>query len=66
LDKLLASCGIHHTNGGGNLAFSHFGGTEKEHEVPNLCGFSKIECCHEKGSLSFTFYGGSIGHGAKA
>jgi len=35
------------------------GGTKKKkknkkQKVPNLCGFSKIERCHKKGSLSFT------------
>jgi len=42
------------------------GGTKKEREALNLHGFSKIECCHEKRSLSFTFYGGSIRHGGRA
>jgi hypothetical protein len=49
------SCEIHPPSGGGSLALSHYGGIEKEWETLNLCGFWKIECCHEKGSLSFTF-----------
>ncbi len=47
------------------MALSHHGGTEKEQEAPNLHGFPKIERCHEKGSLSFIFYGGNIGHGGR-
>jgi hypothetical protein len=39
---------------------------QKKREAPNLRGFLKIECYHEKRSLSFTFYGGSIGHGGRA
>jgi hypothetical protein len=44
----ITNCGIHHSNGRGNLVFSHCGGIEKEWEVPNLHGFMKIECCQEK------------------
>jgi len=33
------SCGIHHSNGGHNLALFHCSGTKKEWEVPNLHGF---------------------------
>jgi hypothetical protein len=40
--------GIHHSNGRGNLVFSHCGGIEKEWEAPNLNGFPKIECGQEK------------------
>ncbi len=54
---------IHHLSGGNNLALSHCGGTTKEHEVLNMCGFIKLECYHKKKSLSFTFYGGNITHG---
>jgi hypothetical protein len=32
----------------------------------SLRGFPKIEHCHIKGSISFTFYRGSIRHGGKA
>jgi hypothetical protein len=32
----------------------------------NLHGFPKIECCQENWTLSFTFYGGNIEHGARA
>ncbi len=60
------SCRIHHTSGRGNLALSHCGGIEKEQEALNFHGFPKIEHCHKKGSLSFTFYGRSTKHGAKA
>ncbi len=59
-------CEIHRPNGGGNLALSHCNGIEKEWEAPNLNGFSKIKCCHEKESLSFIFYGRSIRHGGRA
>jgi hypothetical protein len=38
------------------LALSHYGGIEKEQEALNFHGFPKIEHCHKKGSLSFTFY----------
>jgi hypothetical protein len=48
------------------LALSHCGGIEKEWEVLNLHGFSKIERCHEKGSLLFTFNGGNTIHGGRA
>jgi hypothetical protein len=37
------NCGIHHSNGRGNLTFSHCGGIKKEWEAPNLHGFPKIE-----------------------
>jgi hypothetical protein len=47
----VASYEVHHPNGGGNLAFSHCGGTEKKWGALNLHGFLKIERCHEKKSL---------------
>ncbi len=49
------SYGIHCSNGGGNLAFFHCGGTKKEQQAQNLCGFLKIECYDKKRSLFFTF-----------
>ncbi len=57
---------IHHPSKGGNLALSHYGGTEKEWEALNLRGFLKIEHYHEKRSLNFTFYEGSTRYGGKA
>ncbi len=57
---------IHCFSGGGNLALSHSSGTKKEWKALNLRGFPKIECCHDKLSLSFTFYEGNIEHGGRA
>jgi hypothetical protein len=63
----VASCGIHCSSGRGNsIGFLHCGGTKKEWEALSLRGFPKIERCHIKGSISFTFYRGSIRHGGKA
>jgi len=56
---------IHHSNGGGNLALSHCGGSKKEQETLNMCGFPKFEHCHEINFLSFTFYRGSTRNGNK-
>jgi hypothetical protein len=39
------NCGIHCSNGRGNLAFYHCGGIKIEWEALNLQGFLKIECC---------------------
>jgi hypothetical protein len=33
---------MHHSGGGGYLALSHYGGTEKEWEASNLCEFIKV------------------------
>jgi hypothetical protein len=44
----VVSCEIHCYSGGSNLVFSHCGGTKKEQEVLNLCGFPKIEHYHKK------------------
>jgi hypothetical protein len=42
------------------------GGARKKQEIPDLHGFSKIKCCHEKRSLSFTLYKESTKHRGKA
>jgi hypothetical protein len=57
---------IHYFNGGSNLAFSHYGGTEKKNKKLQICvDFQKLNVATKK-SLSFTFYGGSTRHGGKA
>jgi hypothetical protein len=46
---------MHCSNGGGNLALSHCGGIEKEREVPNLHGFSKLNATMKKDSYPLLF-----------